>query len=126
MAPSPFARPSLARSPPPPGGASGSFSFDGLNAIQVAAEERSLPPTPRSPSPTCSPPGSPKRQRADAAARAGTAGVDSAAEDDLETRAAALGLNEVTQRVWKETALPPTPTAAGPSWPPAASWTRTR
>ena len=36
-------------------------------------------------------------------------GEMSAAEEDLETRAAALGLNERTQRDWKETALPPTP-----------------
>ena len=82
-------RPPFARSPPPPGSASGSFSFlDGLGAMQAAAEDRSLPPTPRSPSPTCSPPGSPKRQKAaaerEAANRAAAVGgADSAAEDDL-------------------------------------------
>ena len=120
-------RPPFARSPPPPGSASGSFSFlDGLGAMQAAAEDRSLPPTPRSPSPTCSPPGSPKRQKAaaerEAANRAAAVGgADSAAEDDLETRAAALGLNEVTQRVWRETALPPTPSSPSPTFSPPSS-----
>lgn len=42
-------------------------------------------------------------------------------EDDLETRAAALGLNEVTQRVWKETALPPTPSSPSPTFSPPSS-----
>jgi hypothetical protein len=113
-----FARPPLARSPPP-ALAGPSFLFEGIGAMQAAAEDRSLPPTPRSPSPTCSPPGSPKRQRPDAASR--SVGADSAAEDDLETRAAALGLNEVTQRVWKETALPPTPSSPSPTFSPPSS-----
>jgi len=47
--------------------------------------------------------------------------ADSATEDDLETRAAALGLHEVERRVWKETALPPTPSAPSPTVSPPSS-----
>lgn len=36
-------------------------------------------------------------------------------------RAAALGLNEATQRVWKETALPPTPSSPSPTFSPPSS-----
>lgn len=86
--------------------------------MQAPAEDRSLPPTPRSPSPTCSPPGSPKRQKA--AADAGTASTGDL-EEDLDVRAAALGLNEVTQRVWRETALPPTPKSPSPTFSPPSS-----
>uniref|UniRef100_A0A7S4HDA5 Uncharacterized protein n=1 Tax=Prymnesium polylepis TaxID=72548 RepID=A0A7S4HDA5_9EUKA len=105
-----------------------------LGAMQAAADDRSLPPTPRSPSPTCSPPSSPKRQRNDESrsarskdAQHATKGEgaghtsDSAAEDDLETRAAALGLNETTQRVWRETNLPPTPSSPSPTFSPPSS-----
>lgn len=88
--------------------------------MQATAEDRSLPPTPRSPSPTTSPPGSPKRQKAADAAKDSDS-LGNAAEDDLETRAAALGLNEVTQRVWKETALPPTPSSPSPTFSPPSS-----
>ena len=99
-----FARPHLARSPPPPtAGPSGSCPLSFLDALAgpmqaAAAEDRSLPPTPRSPSPTCSPPSSPKRQKgADSKAGApASSGTEPTLEDDLETRAAALGLNEVS------------------------------
>lgn len=97
-----------------------------LGAMQVA-DDRSLPPTPRSPSPTCSPPLSPKRQRGQELVRSksevGSRGdhVDSVAEDDLEMRAAALGLNEATQRAWRETNLPPTPSSPSPTFSPPSS-----
>ena len=55
-----------------------------LGAMQ-APEDRSLPPTPRSPSPTCSPPLSPKRQRSELTPAQEAASL--AAEDDLESRA---------------------------------------
>jgi len=118
------------RSPPAPigtGAGSSSFSFleaTGLGAMQASADERSLPPTPRSPSPTCSPPGSPKRQKAAAEAAAAAAASKAAAsdvEEDLDVRAAALGLHEVTQRVWRETALPPTPSSPSPTFSPPSS-----
>ncbi|KAL1520638.1 hypothetical protein AB1Y20_022211 [Prymnesium parvum] len=105
-----------------------------LGTMQAAAEDRSLPPTPRSPSPTCSPPSSPKRHRNEEARSARSKDVqqstkvegaghisDSAAEDDLEIRAAALGLNETTQRVWRETNLPPTPSSPSPTFSPPSS-----
>ncbi|KAL1520942.1 hypothetical protein AB1Y20_022501 [Prymnesium parvum] len=92
------------------------------------------PPTPRSPSPTCSPPSSPKRHRNEEARSARSKDAqqstkvegaghisDSAAEDDLEIRAAALGLNETTQRVWRETNLPPTPSSPSPTFSPPSS-----
>ena len=68
--------------------------------------ERSLPLTPRSPSPTFSPTASPKRQCAEPPPGAL---APLATEDDLESRAAALGLTEATQRAWRETVIPPTP-----------------
>ena len=116
MAGSSSSGPPLARSPVSDGP---SMHFHFLEPHMQAAsllEDRSLPPTPRSPSPTCSPPSSPKRQRNDE-----QSAVDSAAEDDLELRAAALGLNEVTQRVWRETALPPTPSSPSPTFSPPSS-----
>jgi hypothetical protein len=126
-----FMRPALARSPPPPYAGVGPSAFgsgplaflDGLaGPMQAAADnDRSLPPTPRSPSPTCSPPGSPKRQKSGDAKAVGAPGSEPTLEDDLETRAAALGLNEVTQRVWKETALPPTPSSPSPTFSPPSS-----
>ena len=42
-------------------------------------------------------------------------------EEDLETRAAALGLHEVERRVWRETALPPTPSSPSPTFSPPSS-----
>jgi len=89
--------------------------------MQAAAEDRSLPPTPRSPSPTCSPPSSPKRQARERQRDEEGKGELSAAEDDLETRAAALGLHEIERRVWKETALPPTPSSPSPTFSPPSS-----
>lgn len=86
------------------------------------AAERSLPATPRSPSPTCSPPSSPKRAKNSSAQDEGVLGGElSAAEEDLETRAAALGLHEVERRVWRETALPPTPSSPSPTFSPPGS-----
>ena len=38
-----------------------------------------------------------------------------------ETRAAALGLHEVERRVWRETALPPTPSSPSPTFSPPGS-----
>jgi hypothetical protein len=101
-------------------GASSSFSWlEGgqlLGAMQAGARaEGSLPPTPRSPSPTCSPPLSPKRHRSHPESSETVITADSAAEDEIEVRAAALGLNETTQRVWRETALPPTPSSPSPT-----------
>jgi hypothetical protein len=81
-----------------------------------------LPLTPRSPSPrlsnAASPACSPKRQRNEEAAWAQTTSLASSirSSDDLESRAAALGLNEVTQQVWRETELPPTPTSPSPTF----------
>lgn len=105
-----------------------------LGTMQAPADDRSLPPTPRSPSPTCSPPSSPKRHRNEEARSARSKDAqqstkvegaghisDSAAEDDLEIRAAALGLNETTQRVWRETNLPPTPSSPSPTFSPPSS-----
>lgn len=76
---------------------------------------RELPLTPRSPSPTLSPRSSPKRQKSEeevATSAREELASKLCSSDDLESRAAALGLNEVTQRVWRETALPPTVPAA--------------
>ena len=92
----------------------------GLGAAMQEAVERSLPPTPRSPSPTCSPPSSPKREKQKVQDEA-KSGEMSAAEEDLETRAAALGLHEIERRVWRETALPPTPSAPSPTVSPPSS-----
>lgn len=75
--------------------------------------ERSLPLTPRSPSPTFSPTASPKRQCAEPPPGALSA---LATEDDLESRAAALGLTEATQRAWRETVIPPTPPSPSPTF----------
>jgi len=87
-----------------------------LGVMQHIARD-SLPPTPRSPSPTCSPPLSPKRHRSHPESLSeSSAALDSAAEDEIELRAAALGLNETTQRVWRETALPPTPSSPSPTY----------
>ena len=95
---------------------------NGLGAAMQEVVERSLPPTPRSPSPTCSPPSSPKRQAQKREDEAGKAsGELSAAEEDLETRAAALGLHEIERRVWRETALPPTPSSPSPTFSPPSS-----
>ncbi len=108
----------LARSPVSDCGGSSDF-FGGVQlqlGVMQLPEERSLPPTPRSPSPRCSPPSSPKRQRT-----VEELAADSAAEDDLETRAAALGLNEVTQRVWRENPLPPTPLSPSPTFSPPST-----
>jgi len=92
-----------------------------LGAMQAAARaEGSLPPTPRSPSPTCSPPLSPKRHRTHPEGSEAAA-ADSAADDEIEVRAAALGLNETTQRVWRETALPPTPSSPSPTFSPPST-----
>jgi len=117
-------------------GSSLSFLDSGqfLGTMQAAADDRSLPPTPRSPSPTCSPPSSPKRQRNEEArstrykdAQPSTKNEaqghasDSGVDDDLEVRAAALGLNETTQRVWRETNLPPTPSSPSPTFSPPSS-----
>lgn len=75
--------------------------------------ERSLPLTPRSPSPTFSPTASPKRQCAEPPPGALSS---MATEDDLESRAAALGLTEATQRAWRETVIPPTPPSPSPTF----------
>ena len=121
--------PPLARSPVSGGSSSGQgnigfpFLFEGAGGLGAAmqdAVERSLPPTPRSPSPTCSPPSSPKRKAQNREDEA-KSGELSAAEEDLETRAAALGLHEVERRVWKETALPPTPSSPSPTFSPPSS-----
>ena len=102
------------------GGSSSGFSLLELGQMMHnAAEERSLPPTPRSPSPTMSPPLSPKRQKTEPEEEKPP--QLQAAEEDLETRAAALGLNERTQRDWKETALPPTPSSPSPTFSPPGS-----
>ena len=110
----------------PVGGSGFPFLTDGVHGLgaammQAAAEDRSLPPTPRSPSPTCSPPSSPKRQARERQRDEEGKGELSAAEDDLETRAAALGLHEIERRVWKETALPPTPSSPSPTFSPPSS-----
>ena len=110
----------------PVGGSGFPFLTDGVHGLgaammQAAAEDRSLPPTPRSPSPTCSPPYSPKRQARERQRDEEGKGEHSAAEDDLETRAAALGLHEIERRVWKETALPPTPSSPSPTFSPPSS-----
>jgi len=81
-------------------------------ALRSRDGERSLPLTPRSPSPTTSPTASPKRQCPEPSPAALTALV---AEDDLESRAAALGLTEATQRAWRETVIPPTPPSPSPT-----------
>jgi len=121
----------LARSPVSGAASSSALGFPFLFAEGAAgslgsamqeAVERSLPPTPRSPSPTCSPPSSPKRQAQKREDEPGKAtGELSAAEEDLETRAAALGLHEVERRVWRETALPPTPSSPSPTFSPPSS-----
>jgi len=77
-----------------------------------------MPPTPRSPSPTCSPPSSPKRQKVELSPAEAAAAL--AVEDDLECRAAALGICEAT-RTWDETALPPTPSSPSPTFSPPSS-----
>lgn len=81
-------------------------------ALRSRDGERSLPLTPRSPSPTTSPTASPKRQCPEPSPAALTAAT---CEDDLESRAAALGLTEATQRAWRETAVPPTPPSPSPT-----------
>ena len=102
------------------GGSSSGFSLLELGQMMHnAAEERSLPPTPRSPSPTMSPPLSPKRQKTEPEEEKPP--QLQAAEEDLETGAAALGLIERTQRDWKETALPPTPSSPSPTFSPPGS-----
>uniref|UniRef100_A0A7S0JAV9 Uncharacterized protein n=1 Tax=Calcidiscus leptoporus TaxID=127549 RepID=A0A7S0JAV9_9EUKA len=88
-----------------------------INTMQMG-EDRSLPPTPRSPSPTCSPPSSPKRQKVELSPAEAAAAV--AADDDLESRAAALGICEAT-RSWDETFLPPTPSSPSPTFSPPSS-----
>lgn len=117
--------PPLSTLPPPlfpaPFGRSPSASGTLSPFVDEDEEEHNLPNTPRSPSPTLSPPSSPKRQRAEQARADLQAAADSAAEDDLEMRAAALGLNESTQRVWRETALPPTPSSPSPTFSPPSS-----
>ena len=121
----PFARSPVAGNDGSSVGSSLPFLFEGgpggLGAAMQEAVERSLPPTPRSPSPTCSPPSSPKRQAQKTAQDEGKPGEMSAAEEDLETRAAALGLHEIERRVWKENALPPTPSAPSPTVSPPSS-----
>ena len=119
----------LARSPVSGAASSSALGFPfltadgGLGAAMQEAVERSLPPTPRSPSPTCSPPSSPKRQaqKREDEQKAAASGELSAAEEDLETRAAALGLHEIERRVWRETALPPTPSSPSPTFSPPSS-----
>lgn len=103
------------------GGFPSLFEASGLGAAMQDVVERSLPPTPRSPSPTCSPPSSPKRQAQKREDEAKAGGELSAAEEDLETRAAALGLHEIERRVWRETALPPTPSSPSPTFSPPSS-----
>ena len=124
----PLPPPPVARSPVSGACPSTGFPFlfeggqHGLGAAMQEAVERSLPATPRSPSPTCSPPSSPKRAKSSATQDEGVLGGElSAAEEDLETRAAALGLHEVERRVWRETALPPTPSSPSPTFSPPGS-----
>ena len=81
--------PPLARSPVSGADPSVGFPFlleggqHGLGAAMQEAVERSLPATPRSPSPTCSPPSSPKRAKNSSAQDEGVLGGESAAEEDL-------------------------------------------
>ena len=118
----------LARSPVSGAASSSALGFPfltadgGLGAAMQEAVERSLPPTPRSPSPTCSPPSSPKRQaqKREDEQKAAASGELSAARN-IETRAAALGLHEIERRVWRETALPPTPSSPSPTFSPPSS-----
>ena len=100
-----------------PGGVS-SLELEHFRQLE-RSPSATLPPTPRSPSPTCSPPSSPKRQKSGLTEAEQKAAL--AADDDLETRAAALGLDEATQRAWAEAVLPPTPQSPSPTFSPPAS-----